>query len=165
MEHEEDFLLIPLSQNKFAIVDRDDYENLMKYKWTLTSKRYASCFTNYRKTRKMIIMHRLINNTPEGMETDHINGNTLDNRKKNLRTVTSRQNQMNKRPTKRGSAFKGATFETKQKIWRAFICINGKVTSLGRFKCELDAATAYNFAAYYTFGEYARYNTHEDVKK
>lgn len=86
---------IPLSgkngAGKFAIVDDEDIEKVMAYKWHLSDSGYA-----VNRTRgKTVRMHRLVNGTPEGMVTDHINRNPLDNRKANLRSCTQKVNAMN----------------------------------------------------------------------
>lgn len=84
---------IYLSQGKAALVDSEDYEWLNQWVWSLHSIGYA-----YRRdysTGKSIFMHRLINKTPIGMHTDHINHIRLDNRKRNLRTVTQAENNAN----------------------------------------------------------------------
>lgn len=86
---------IPLSgkrgSGKFAKVDTEDVEIVAKYRWHLNDSGYAVNRSNGITVR----MHRLINNTPDGLFTDHKNHNTLDNRKSNLRTVTQAENMRN----------------------------------------------------------------------
>lgn len=83
------FRLIPLTQGKYAIVDPDDYYRLSKHKWTAArvyAKFYAVRSEGATKNgwRKSYRMHREVAHTPEGLECDHINGNSLDNRKTKL---------------------------------------------------------------------------------
>ncbi|MHB8674642.1 MAG: HNH endonuclease [Candidatus Limnocylindrales bacterium] len=102
-------------------------------------------------------LHRAIIKAPRGKQVDHINGNTLDNRRENLRIVTNQQNQFNKkmyRDNKTG--FKGVWPQGKR--FYGQIRLNGKKTILGSFETPLDAARAYNEAALKYFGEYARLN-------
>lgn len=151
---------IPLTHGKFAIVDDEDYEWLMQWKWQASEKGYATR-TQWvgNGKQKRISMHRLINKTPDGLETDHINGNRLDNRKCNLRTCTNAENQQNRRK-KEGttSVYKGVHWNSKDKRWYALIKHDGKTTYLGSFKNEIDAATTYNKAASEIHGEFARIN-------
>lgn len=91
-----DFRLIPLTQIKFAKVDLDDFERVDKFNWYAdycknTKGFYAKGYDN----KKRIKMHRLIMNTPNDLVVDHINHDTLDNRKKNLRNVTKGENNGN----------------------------------------------------------------------
>lgn len=90
-----------------------------------------------------ISMHRVIMNTPKGMETDHINGNGLDNRRENLRIVTRRENQQNRH------GFKTSKYPGVSKVknrWTAHIHINKKQNYLGSFKDEEKAARRYRIA-------------------
>lgn len=87
---------IPLTQGKVVIVDDEDYDYLTQWKWGIDRYGYARRITTINGKQAQITMHRIINKTPKGMDTDHINHNRLDNRKVNLRTVTHKENQQNR---------------------------------------------------------------------
>lgn len=105
-------------------------------------------------------MHRVVAKTPDGLECDHINSDSLDNRKANLRTATRLQNSWNRsKSSKPGySKSKGVTFDKKMQKWLAQIRVRGKHISHGRFKDEIQAAKAYDKAAKKHFGEFAKLN-------
>lgn len=157
--------VIPLTKGQFAIVDAEDFGDLDKHNWYAQSAQgsggfYAARIENMGGKRALVLMHRAINNTPAGFVTDHKNGNGLDNRKANLRTATTLQNQMNRAPNIRGtSKLKGAWFDgssTNLNKWRSAIRINGRLKYLGRFETAEQAAAAYQRAATEYFGEFAR---------
>lgn len=137
---------IPLTQGKVAIVDDEDYPKLIKFKWHARKNKntfYAG--THQKSNDPIILMHRLILNPPKGMQTDHINGNGLDNRKENLRAVTHRQNCQNKH-IKKSSRFPGVTWSKQHKKWKAQIEINGKNKHLGNYTSEKEAFESYKKA-------------------
>jgi len=160
--------LLPLSQNKFAIVDADDYDRLNKYKWCVSRARH----TNYamrrtkgkrvkgkRVNRKLVLMHRFIMNAPRHLVVDHRNHNGLDNRRENLRLCTRAENSRNRRPFRlNGSKYKGVSWDKERKLFVASIRCNGKYYHLGRFKSEIKAAKAYDKKARELFGEFAYLN-------
>lgn len=101
---------IPLTQGKVAIVDDEDYERLIAMgSWCYDGHGYA-VKQRYFLDGKFghLQMHRIVNNTPEGMMTDHINGNRLDNRRSNLRSVDGVGNALNKRGH-RESTYRGCS--------------------------------------------------------
>jgi len=105
-------------------------------------------------------MHREIMHIPKGMVCDHINGNGIDNRKKNLRQGTYAQNSWN-RPKAKGksrSIYKGVSLHKKDLKWQAQICVQGQRKYLGRFQNQLDAAKAYDHAAKKYYGQFAVLN-------
>ena len=149
---------IPLSKGKLAIVDSDDLSWLSVMSWHIGSDGYASsCIFVEGKWRK-VSMHRLINNTPQGIDTDHINRNRLDNRKANLRDALRGQNRSNSKPSKSGSKYKGISFHKTAKKWISSIRVNGKLLHLGYYSCEIEAAKAYDVHAVKYFGEFAAPN-------
>ncbi len=153
---------IQLTKGKVAIVDDADYEWLNQWKWHAGSGRgtiYALRKSGKRPFMKTICMHRLIMNTPNGMEVDHINMNGLDNRRKNLRNCTRIQNARNvKILSTNHSGYKGVSWSKFANKWSAYINIDGKKSHLGYFCIVQDAARAYDKAAKEFFGEFARTN-------
>lgn len=105
-------------------------------------------------------------NFPENMVIDHINNNSLDNRKSNLRLCTKRENSLNCIKRVKGtSLYKGVHYEEGRKKYTAQIMVNRKHIFLGRFKTEDQAAMAYNIAALKYFGEFARPNINIMMQK
>jgi hypothetical protein len=160
------FRRIPLTQGKFAIVDPDDYYWLSEYKWSasrLYNKFYAvrtAPAEKGKKRGKTIRMHREIANIPDGLECDHINGSSLDNRKANLRPATRQQNCWNNRKRRPGSLsrYKGVSYSRRGRPWKAMLMIGGKRIYLGSFDTQIQAAKAYDKAAKIHFGQYAKLN-------
>lgn len=136
-------------------VDDEDYIELKQHKWHL-SNGYPSRHKNDGSDSKLYL-HRIVSNTPEDMHTDHINGDKLDNRKVNLRIVTASQNHMNRRKDGRKgltSKLKGAQLHKASGLWRSRIKVGDKHISLGYFKTEMAAHTAYIEAAKKYYGNY-----------
>lgn len=150
---------IPLTKDKVALVDDEDYDFLMQWKWRFHGG-YAVRTDWILGSRKEILMHRVIAKTPTSKETDHINGNKLDNRKGNLRVCSRSANRFNqgKYAGEHHSKYKGVTWHKVWKKWQAQIRINGKTKYLGKYDSETEAAIAYNNAAASHHKEFARLN-------
>lgn len=153
---------IPLTQGKTAIVDDEDYERVMVYKWRALRKRPGSYYvaTTDKKTRKLIKLHSLILGTSEGRVIDHKDHNGLNNQKSNLRFCTVRQNNQNrKRFSNNKIGFKGVSLSGRKALpFRAQIRIDGKSTFLGHYRTAREAAKAYDQTALAHFGECACLN-------
>lgn len=159
--------VIKLTQNKETIVDEETYEWASKFKWfAIKSQKNKRCyFTAGRQSSKLlgkqqhILLHREILNAPTGMMVDHINGNTLDNRKSNLRLCTNAENQRNRKKTIGTiSQYKGVSWNKRKKKWQVQICYNRKCKHLGYFLDEKEAALRYNKEAIKLYGEFAKLN-------
>jgi hypothetical protein len=156
---------IPLSRGMVAIVDDDDYIKLIQFKWSIGEGRgkfYAVSRPGPRRARKELKMHRLILGLGSGnkIQVDHINGNTLDNRKSNLRCCNHSQNKMNspKQVGKGTSMFKGVYKRKGTSKWCAQIKVNQRPIALGYYDTEKEAARVYDMAAIIHHGEFARLN-------
>ena len=151
---------IQLTQGFETEVDTADYKWLSKYKWYAaknTSGYYA--VTTIKKSGKPLSMHRLIMNTPDGMDTDHQDHDTLNNKRDNLRVCTRSQNQQNCKGNRISlSRYKGVTWVKVLRKWKAQIYREGKNYNLGLFAKEKTAAKRYNRAAKKYFGSFAYLN-------
>lgn len=149
-----------------TLVDDDIYEQFKNQK--LYSHRRGSSLQTagyYARTwdipgKRKHLLHRLIMKAQPGQEVDHINGDSLDNRRENLRIVDKSRNQRNQRKSSKpmSSKFKGVAWYKNGNCWRAQIRIDDRVTHLGYFKDEIEAARAYNQAAAIQYKEYACLN-------
>ena len=145
---------IPVTQNKWALVDECDYERLASLRWSFIWNRYAMTYKKSNGTETRTTMHRSVlgDDLPDGMVVDHINNDGLDNRRANLRVATRQQNNMNKGAYK-NRKYKGV-YPCRDK-WQAKIRRGDVRKFLGVFETEEAAAAAYNRAAIELFGDFA----------
>lgn len=159
---------IPLTQGQIAVVDDIDFERINRSKW------HAKLFGVKKKKwyaygrpkddqgkRQYISMPAFIMKPEPGLIVDHKNGNTLDNRRRNLRICTQKENTCNTQKSRGFSRYKGVRLDQGSNFWRAQIHINGTIRSIGRFLTEEEAAEAYNREAKNLFGEFAWLNVIE----
>lgn len=152
--------LIPLTQGQHAMVDDDDYDELMQFKWRVmpVGQRCYAIRNSSRRTppRRMIQMHSAITGFAV---TDHIDGNGLNDQRHNLREASYSKNAMNRTKGRRGaSAYKGVSWIVARSTWRATLSVNGRNLILGAFEIETDAAKAYDEAVREHYGEWGTYN-------
>lgn len=105
-----------------------------------------------------LYLHRLIACPDEGQVVDHINGNTLDNRRANLRVCSHGENTRNRGAQSNnlsGEGLKGAWWHAQRGYWVSQICVSGKRQYLGRFDTEEQAHAAYAAASKNLHGEFA----------
>jgi hypothetical protein len=153
---------IQLNQGLITLIDDEDYEKFAHLKWQASKHRYT-WYVKYRyqhnKEITHISLHRVIMNAPKGIEVDHVDGNGLDNRKKNLRLATHIENHHNQKPQQScSSQYKGVSLDKHSNKWTARISNNGISHFLGRFQLEEEAALAYNEAAMKYHQEFAYLN-------
>ena len=161
---------IPLTQGQYALVDESDYEYLNQWKWFAQKDCRSGAFYavreafsqryGIRRRQRAIRMHRQIAGDPEGMVVDHLDHNTLNNQRHNLRIATHSENSFNVRKSNaiKSSQYKGVSWWAAKNRWRVMIMAKGKSKYIGRFRSEEDAARAYNEAAIKMHGEFACVN-------
>lgn len=158
----QEYKLIPLSgmhgAGKFAIVDAEDYEELSRYKWSICAGGYVGGKVVIGDTKKQVLIHRFIMKPPDDLDTDHRNGNALDNRRENLRNCPTIYNTWNRRKTIKkatSSQFAGVSFDKATGKWNANIGHRKRQINLGLYDSEEYAARVRDGAALALFGEYA----------
>ena len=152
---------INLTKGFVAHIDDDD-------EWVLSGRKWVASFSGRRwyvvrgkgKTREYL--HRLIANAGKGVVVDHIDGDTMNNTRSNLRLCSQQENTWNSKSRKSCSGFKGVAKH--QGKWTARLTINGKNLYLGLFETKEDAAISYNNAAIKHFGSFARLNNVTNAK-
>lgn len=123
----------------FALIDEADFDLVKPFSWTQNS---AGGYAKSRDLGRKLWMHRMIVGAVKGQYVDHINGNTLDNRRCNLRICSQGENMRNRkaRNSNNRSGALGVTYIVKRQRYRAFVSINGKPI-LGPHRRTLAEAT------------------------
>jgi hypothetical protein len=159
--------LIPLTRGLFAKIDNEDLDLVSEHEWhaspdnTNSPKSYYA-YTNIKRGEKRgrVSMSRLIMGLKykDGKEVDHVNHETLDNQKANLRICTKAQNRLNRKTAPHSSKFKGVSWYSKYNKWASRINKDGRTIFLGYFDKEILAAKEYNKFVKKFHGEYANPN-------
>lgn len=148
---------IQLTQGYVALVDDADADLVRGHRWyPAVHKNKHTVYAWTRIDGVYTRMHHLILGSRQ--QTDHRDGNGLNNQRSNLRFATQAQNQQNKYNPRGSSRFKGVSWHKGANKWRVCISANGKAYRFGLHEKEEDAARAYNEAAKRLHGEFARLN-------
>ncbi len=143
-------------------VDDEDFSRLRHRTWRLVRSKkggsYVAAKTTERGRFRLLYLHREVLDAPAGVPVDHINGDTLDNRKENLRLCSASTNQQNRHAVFGASRYKGVCWHKSCRKWQAAIKVEGRSIHLGLFADERDAALAYDQAARRDFGDFAHTN-------
>lgn len=153
---------IPLTRGQVTIVDDDVFDEYVqrRVRWCANKKGnrwYAVRFGE----GKMLFLHRRIAQAGSGQVVDHINGDTLDNRRSNLRLCEGWQNAHNCGKRKNGaSPYKGIKpgYRKDRETWKAEIQVRGQRHYLGEHDTPEEAARAYDVAALRLVGPFAGLN-------
>ena len=145
--------------------DLEDYDLIKYYCWHIDSQGYVITREEM-NNKKVIRMHRLVTNCPDKLDVDHKHGKETrnDNRKFNLRIVTTSQNMMNRGlSTRNKTGMVGVSWTTTFNKWLANIMLNGKNIHLGYFDKFEDAVKARKNAEEKYFGEYSYDNSQKEI--
>jgi hypothetical protein len=153
----EDVCFIALTQDRFAIVEARDFKRLAPFRWfaAYNDRRY---YVRRNSKTGGVLMHREIMRPPQGMFVDHIHGNGTNNCRSALRVCTPLENGHNTGPCGHSSQYKGVAYIEARGKWQAGVFIGKKVRPIGLFATELEAARAYDRAAWAEFGIHAWLN-------
>lgn len=135
---------------KFSEEDRAIVES---GKWSITRAGYVRRTIGVNGER---YLHRILLGARPDQEVDHIDGNTLDNRRENLRICTRQENAAARKFPRGTSGFRGVSYHCGK--WQASIRVDGTLVYLGRFDSAEDAARQYDDAALEAFGNFAKLN-------
>lgn len=151
---------IPLNHGQVAIVDDDDFDWLSQWKWHAKysvhrRKWIAARGIRNHQNKAILLMHRQILNLTGSEQTDHINGDTLDNRRSNLRSCDASENCVNRR-RRDASQFRGVF--SRGERFRALFTFRGNKYYGGTHATAEEAARAYNELALRHCPEFAILN-------
>ena len=148
-------MLVTLNPKLTVRIDKEDLPLISKYNWYLHkwgNNEYAHSATFSGRS-----MHRLVLQAKPGQIIDHIDGNGLNNEKKNLRIVDHAINMQNRRPCGK-SKYLGVYQDKGRSRWRATLTFNRKTVYLGTYDTEIEAAVAYDKAVVERYGEAGKTN-------
>lgn len=143
---------VPLTKDRYSIIDVEDYEYVKKFRWLFASRAYARTNT----PDGNLLLHRALLDAPCDKIVDHINGDGLDNRRCNLRLASAAENSWNNH-VKVGNRQRKNIREVKGR-WEVSMKMNGVETRFGSFPTLEEALEVRNAAYREHRGEFAKYD-------
>lgn len=140
---------IKLTQDKVALVDDEDYDELMKYKWCAVKGRDGRTYyaTHRCKDSNLDLIHRFILRPNIGELIDHEDHNGLNNQRYNIHACDHKHNSQNQVPARKrnntSSVYKGVAYDRNRDNWSANLMYKGIRYRLGRFNSEINAHLVY----------------------
>ena len=162
-EFENYYKIYFLDEDGFFLCDKDDfYPYCLNHKWSLDGRGYVCSIGD---DSKIIRFHRVVMGvTDSKLEVDHINGNPLDNRKKNLRICKHIDNGKNLRlKSNNTSGTPGVSFYTRVGKWSAEIKVDYQKIHLGYFNTKEEAVQVRKDAELKYFGKYSSINSRDGI--
>ena len=152
------FLIKSSKHGKFeVIIDTEDWNKIKTKHWSISYRKQPNLF--YIVTYNTYLHRFILDERNPKIHVDHINHNTFDNKKSNLRQCSCKENIRNQKIHRNNvSKYKGVHWDNYHKKWRAAIMKNYKFIFLGYFKNPIDAAIIYNKKAKELFGKFAYMN-------
>lgn len=150
---------LPLSDGNVTLVDDADFVFLSQWTWSAIKTPRGKLYV--RRNRlvdgkyKNLLLHRVLMTAPDHLQVDHINGNSLDNRKGNLRLCTAGQNSANIRKLG-ANPYRGV--HKQGQGWIAVSSCLGKKQRRGPFLTPEEAARAYDALVLAFYGNFAMLN-------
>jgi hypothetical protein len=161
---------ILLTKGKIAIVDAEDHERLARYSWYAIYHKSSDMYYAARNDRSIgekicVLMHREILGLGKDDKRlgDHIDRNSLNNRRLNLRAASKSLNSYNcKEYSNNTSRYRGVVWDGQRGLWLSKITVLGCTKNLGRFSDPIEAAMAFDRAATLYRGNTATLNFPHD---
>lgn len=157
-------ITITLTRRQSCVIDDIDAD-LADFKWFAhpSGDNFYARRSKDENPHRHMILHRIVLERILGRSltkkelVDHIDGNTLNNRRSNLRLASASQNSKNRKRQKNNhSGYKGVSWHAKNRCWCAYIHVDKKSHYLGSFADPVSAHKAYKQAAIKYFGEFVR---------
>ena len=166
MEITEECAIINIDSPKHGhfdiLIDLEDVDKCKNYTWSIQMVRSGkdkSYIEFYATNGQIGMLHRYLMNAPKDTMVDHINGDTYDNRRYNLRVCRQEDNHKNrKKQSNNKSGHRGVMWYPYRNLnkWMSYICIDKKRTTLGYFTDFQEAVNVRLDAELKYFGEYQR---------
>lgn len=135
-----------------VLVDTEDVPRILSFPGAWHIAHQPHCRKYYVRSLKrgsvrgapVTLLHRFVLGACAGLDVDHRHGDGLDNRKQNLREVTTQQNGMNRQGPNRNSTsgIRGVNWHRHKQKWVARTMVGGKSHHLGYFTDKTEAADA-----------------------
>lgn len=146
---------VQLTQGFVTVVNLEDLKRIANYRWFAVVTKDQPYVVSRQKGR----LHRFLTKAPIGFVVDHINGDTLDNRRCNLRICSQAENVRNSSVRKTSkTGYKGVSYRKDTGKYRVRIYKNYRCFNFGHFDTLDEAVNCYNLNVQGLHGPFAKLN-------
>ena len=147
---------IKLTQGKLCLVDKNNYEELSKYKWCAHKKGHKFNAVRTHKNRTIYMARQILEMPPDDKRNViHLNGNNLDNRRSNLSAATVSERNRNRKIFNGTSIYRWIHFCKDRNKWVSSINDGKKQINCGRYSSQEEAAIVSD-------EQYIKYHNNQD---